>query len=92
MKSFTEVQNFAPGSPNAFAKGDLTIRGITKPAEVKFFFTPGENGFEAKGKLVIDRTKFGLKYNSKQFFDMKKLGDKLIDDNFEVDLNLVAKR
>jgi polyisoprenoid-binding protein YceI len=92
IKSFTEVNNFVPGQPNAVAKGDLTIRGITKPSEIKLFFTPNDNGFEAKGKLIVDRTKFGLQYNSKKFFDVKSLGDKLIDDNFEVDLTLVAKK
>ena len=92
ITSFSEVNNFVPGQPNAVVKGDLTIRGITKPNEMKIFFTPNENGFEAKGKLMIDRTKYGLKYNSKQFFDAKALGDKLIDDTFEIDLDLVAKK
>ena len=45
-----------------------------------------------KGKLIIDRTAYGLKYNSKKFFDAKALGDKIIDDNFEVDVNLIAKK
>jgi polyisoprenoid-binding protein YceI len=92
MTSFTEVHNFVPGQPNAFVKGELTIKGVTKPADLKLFFTPSANGFEAKGKLMIDRTKFGLKYNSKKFFDAKALGDKIIDDVFEVDLDIVAKK
>lgn len=92
VKSLSEIHNFTPGQPNLEVKGNLTIRGVTKPFNTKVFFTPNDNGFEAKGKLVIDRTQFGLKFRSKKFFDIKSLGDKLIEDNFEVDLNLVAKK
>lgn len=92
ITSFSEIHNITPGQPNLEVKGTLTLRGVTKPITTKAFFTPNENGFEANGKLVLDRTQYGLKYNSKKFFDVKKLGDKLIDDNFEVDFKLVAKK
>ncbi|MBC7397113.1 MAG: YceI family protein [Bdellovibrionales bacterium] len=91
MKSFEEMQTFAPGGPNAIARGDLTVRGVTHPAEVRFVYTPNDIGFTAKGKLQIDRTAHGVKYNSKKFYDMKALGDKLIEDQFEVELDLSAK-
>jgi polyisoprenoid-binding protein YceI len=92
INSFSEIHNIIEGQPNLEAKGTLTIRGVTKPYTTKVFFTPNETGFGVKGKIMIDRTQFGLKYNSKKFFDLKKLGDKMIDDQFEVDLNLVAKK
>ena len=92
IKSLSEIHNIVAGQPNLEATGTLTIHGVTKPYSTKLFFTPNDNGFEAKGKLVIDRTLFGLKYKSKKFFDIKELGDKMIDDNFEVDFNLVAKK
>jgi polyisoprenoid-binding protein YceI len=92
ITSFTEVKNFVAGQPNAVAKGTLTLHGISQPQEVKLFYTPNDTGFEAKGTLVVDRTAYGLKYNSKKFFDAKALGDKLIDDHFEVALDLVAKK
>lgn len=92
IDSFREVHNITPGEPNAIAKGMLTIRGITKRYEAKLFYTPSDTGFGVKGKIQIDRTQFGLKYNSKKFFDPKVLGDKLIDDKFEVNLDLVAKK
>ncbi|MBI2723075.1 MAG: YceI family protein, partial [Bacteroidetes bacterium] len=45
--------------------------------------------FTAASKFNIDRTDFGLKYNSKKFFaDIK---DKAIGDIIEFDLNLTAK-
>lgn len=92
IKSSTEMHPITAGQPNLVLKGDLTVRGITKPSEVSVVFTPSETGFEAKGKLLIDRTQFGLKYNSKKFFDAKALGDKIINDEFEIDFTLVAKK
>ncbi len=92
IKKFTELHTFAPGMPNGIAKGALTIRGVTRPHTAKLFYYPKDGGFEVKGKIEIDRTQFGLKYNSKKFFSAKKLGDKLINDKFEVDLNIVAKK
>ena len=56
------------------------------------FVDDTKDGFKAKGKLVVDRTVYGLKYNSKKFFDPKALGDKLINDNFDVDFEFTAKK
>lgn len=92
INSFSEIHNITPGQPNLEAKGTLTIKGVTKPYSTKVFFTPNEHGFDVKGKVTVDRTQYGLKYNSKKFFDVKTLGDKMIDDAFEIDLNLVAKK
>ena len=92
ITSLSEIHNIVAGQPDLEVKGTLTIRGITKPIDTKVFFTPNKDGFGVKGKLIIERTQYGLKYNSKKFFDPKALGDKLIDDNFEVDFNLVAKK
>lgn len=68
--------------------GDLTIKGITKsvtiPATVKM-----ENGvYTATGKLKINRTNWDIKYNSGKFFDPKQLGDKLINDEIDIEINL----
>lgn len=62
--------------------GDLTIKGITN--QVNFDMTVAKNS--ATTKLVIDRTKFDIKYKSGSFFE--NLGDKTIYDDFELDVNL----
>lgn len=66
--------------------GDLTIKGNTNSVS----FTPEvmikDNMVTLKGKLVVDRTKFDIKYGSGSFFD--NLGDKAIDNDFTLDLNL----
>jgi hypothetical protein len=43
----------------------------------------------AKG-VKVDRTKYDIRYGSKSFF--ASIGDKAISDDFELDINLVAKK
>lgn len=62
--------------------GDLTIKGITNPIS----FDLAVKGNTATTKLMVDRTKYGIKYNSKSFFD--SIGDKAIYDEFELAVNL----
>ena len=62
---------------------DLTIKGITNPVNFNMVVTKST----AIAKLFVDRTKYDIKYNSKSFFS--SIGDKAIDDNFE--LNVILK-
>jgi len=62
---------------------DLTIKGKTNP--VKFDITVGANS--ATTKFNIDRAKYDVKYGSGSFF--QNLGDKTINDEFEIAVNLV---
>ena len=64
-------------------EGDMTIRGITNPIKFKSIMTNGR----ANAKLKIDRTKYGVKYASKSF--IKNIGDKMIYDEFDLEVNLV---
>ena len=70
--------------------GDLTIKGITKPVTLPVTVTSTSTGAEATGKLVVDRSKYDIKYNSKSFFE--GLGDKMIHDDFTIDFKLVAAK
>ena len=62
--------------------GKITIKGITKTTN----FTMLVDGNTATTTLIIDRTKFGIKYGSNSFFD--NLKDKAIYDEFTLDVNL----
>lgn len=62
---------------------DLTIKNITKP--VTFDLTVNKNS--ASTAFEVDRTKYGIEYNSGSIFD--GLGDRVIYDNFELVVNLV---
>lgn len=61
---------------------DLTIKGITKPVN----FDLVVKGNTATAKVVVDRTKYDIKYGSGSFFD--NLGDKAISDNFDLNVSL----
>lgn len=70
--------------------GNLTIKGITSsitfPASTTF---KGNTLLAEAKKVLIDRTKFDIRYGSKSFFN---LGDKAIDNDFELNIMLVANK
>lgn len=59
---------------------NLTIKGVTKPIS----FRLNMDGNKASTKLDINRTEYNIRYGSGKFFD--NLGDKMIYDNFEVNV------
>lgn len=74
---------------NSTVTGNLTMKDVTKsitfPAEIKI-----ENGvLTVKADFDIDRTDWNIKYGSGKFFD--NLGDKVINDKFNLNLTIVAK-
>jgi polyisoprenoid-binding protein YceI len=68
--------------------GNLTIKGVTVPNSFSATASKDEKSTVYKGTITIDRTKYGLKYGSKSFFD--NLGDKVIYDEFTLDFSLVV--
>lgn len=73
-----------------YLEGNLTIKDITHLTgfEVKLEEST-DNGFSLAGKLVIDRTKYDIKFRSGNFF--KDLGDTLIYNDFDLDFNITAQ-
>jgi len=71
-------------------KGKLTIKDVTLPFELKAMIAINNDEFKSFSNLVIDRSKFGVKYGSGSFFD--ELGDNTIYDEFELNLALSAKK
>lgn len=61
---------------------DLTIKGITN--SVTFDLAVAEE--RVRTQFEVDRTKYNIKYGSGSFFD--NLGDKAINDNFELSVGL----
>ena len=84
------ITSVTPQGQQSLVKGNLTIKGITK--EVQFSATVQANGKQltAKAKIMVDRTLFDIKYGSGSFFD--NLGDKAIENEFELDVALVANQ
>jgi len=70
--------------------GNLTIKGITHPVSFPAKVELQGETFKGEGKLVIDRTKWDVRYNSGKFFD--DLKDNAIADDIEFDIKIVAKK
>jgi len=68
-------------------KGKLTIKGITNPLEFGVDTHKHGESYHMSGVMVIDRTKYDIKYGSGSFFD--NLGDRTISDNFELKFDLM---
>lgn len=69
--------------------GNLTIKGITHPVRFRARMEINDKIVKANGKLVIDRTKWGVRYGSGKFFD--NLKDETISDDIEFNIKIVAK-
>jgi polyisoprenoid-binding protein YceI len=70
-------------------EGNLTIKGITHPVSFDALIRVDGDVLSANGKLVIDRTKYDMKFRSGNFF--QNLGDTLIYNEFELDVTVTAK-
>ena len=86
------IKKVAGNANTVNVTGDLTIKGITN--SITF---PATLAWNADGsvtasadKVSVDRTKYGIKYKSKSIFP--DVGDKMINDEFELSIKLVAKK
>ena len=88
MSTLTIKSATANGSGQFDVKADLTIKGTT--TEVAFPATIAMDGktLTAKAAFKVDRTKYGIKYGSGSFFE--NLGDKAINNDFEVEVDIAA--
>lgn len=74
---------------NDHIEGDLTIKGITQPVGFNTRLSVEGDTLTASGKIVIDRTLYGIKFRSGNFF--KDLGDTLIYNDFDLNITITAK-
>ena len=86
--------NINKSTENQFMNGlylficDLTIKDSTHTIDFVADVTINQSAAVAIGKIEIDRSKFGIKYKSKSWYP--DLGDRFINDIFELYFNLVA--
>jgi len=83
------ITSVTPKSGNEYTvKGNLTIKGKANPIEFPATIKNDGKQLTATAKIVVDRAKYDVRYGLKSFFD--DLGDKVIYDEFDLDLKLVA--
>jgi polyisoprenoid-binding protein YceI len=75
---------------NMNVTGNLTIKGITHAVTFPAKMEVKDGIVNANGKLVIDRTDFGVRYRSGKFYD--NLADRAISDSIEFNIKIVAKK
>lgn len=68
--------------------GKLTIKGITNEITFPAMIKMDAKTLVAVAKIMVDRTKYDIKYGSASFIE--GIGDKAINDEFELDVNVVA--
>ena len=78
--NFTSVTPKANGTYTVIA--NLKIKEKTNPVTFDLIV----KGNTATAKVIVDRTKYDIKYGSGSFFD--NLGDKAISDNFDLTVSL----
>lgn len=67
---------------------DLNIKGITNEVSFPAIIVVKGNTVTANADFNIDRTKWDIKYGSKSFFE--GIGDKAIDNDFNIKVRVVA--
>lgn len=76
---------------NTMIYGNLTIKGTTKP--VSFMASVQQDGEMAKirsSEIVLNRTEWGVNYNSKSVFP--NLQDNIISDDIKLNVSLAARK
>lgn len=71
------------------AEGILTIKATSLPIRIPLIITKKGDNWLMTGKVMIDRTKYGIKFNSPTYFE--KLKDQAIADEFELAFALELK-
>jgi polyisoprenoid-binding protein YceI len=69
----------------ATVDANLTVKGITHP--ISFTVTKDDMAYHAE--VVVDRSKYNVRYGSGSFFD--NLGNNLIYDNFTIKVKVMMK-
>ncbi len=70
--------------------GDLTIKGITHPVTFPAHIDIATKIVKATGKLVIDRSKWDVRYKSQKFYDL--VAKQAISDSIWYQISIVAKK
>lgn len=85
-----DITNVSKKGEETIVTGNLTIKGITQSISFPASISQKGKVIVAIATIKIDRTKFDIKYGSKSFIE--GIGDKAIDDEFELQVNLVAMK
>ncbi len=75
---------------NATVTGDLTLKGITNEIQVPVSVVGRDGQPVVRADFQLDRTLWDVRFGSGKFF--QNIGDNLIDDMFDISVELVGER
>lgn len=84
------TESKAAGKGALAVKGNLTIKGKTLPVEFASTYSEKGKVIAYKAKITVNRAKYDIRYGSRSFFD--NIGDKAIEDDFTLDVDLVVSK
>lgn len=91
MSKFEITKVTSAGADRVNITGNLSIKGFTHPVTFPATVKQQKDVLVAVASGIrVDRTKYDIKFRSKTFFG--DIGDKAIDDEFELSINLTAKK
>lgn len=83
----TESCPFTSGKQSL--KGSLIIKKQSHPAEIQVEITEAKGSYRVTGSMIIDRTQYGIYFNSPNVFT--NLKEQAIADEFELNFSLQFK-
>lgn len=90
ITSVTPVNDSKTAGATHTIKGMMTIKEITNEISFDAAIKTEASKMTCTGEMVVDRSKFNVKYGSKTFF--ADIGDKIIYDEFTLKFNVVAAK
>jgi polyisoprenoid-binding protein YceI len=75
---------------NVNVTGNLTIKGITQSITFPVKIQVNGGTLNAIGKMIIDRTKWDIRYSSRKFYN--SVADQTISDDIEFEMTILAKK
>lgn len=89
-KAFYKIVNVVQEEGDRYiVNGSLTIKGITQAVSFPALITVTADRLSATGRVTVDRTVYGMRFRSGNFF--QNLGDTLISNDFILDIKVNAK-
>ncbi|MDX2002670.1 MAG: YceI family protein [Chitinophagales bacterium] len=89
ISSIKEQLDSAKGT-NYLATGSLTVKGITKPISFPLDLELQDQGFNATGTIILNRTDWDVRFGSKNSFP-DLIGNQVINDEVELSFSVKAE-
>ena len=90
ITSVQPIEDALPGEESHRIFGNMTIKGITHGIAFDGLIEVGEDYINAWADFDLDRSRWDVRFGSGSFFD--NLGDNLIHDDFNLKLQIIARK